>query len=302
MCNKCKDNAIDFSDLDDFDTVGQQPSESDKHSANPLENESVSALPTDKGNYECHKCRGKGKIDIGYYNRRIGKCFACNGRGYFKTSPEQRGKARKAAAQRKEAEAESNWEAFQAAEPVISQWMIDTMSWNNFASSLQDSVRKYGDLTEKQKAAALKSIAKMAEKAKARAKRDQGIADVSGAGFTAVHAGFDKMRASGRKRISLRFGGLVITKAKDSSKNPGCLYIKEDGEYAGKITPEGRVIAYSLSEDGVKRLENIKSDFALAARVYGQETGQCCCCGRELTNKDSIEAGIGPICAEGWGI
>lgn len=33
------------------------------------------------------------------------------------------------------------------------------------------------------------------------------------------------------------------------------------------------------------------------AKAYGKETGQCCQCGRELTVKESIEAGIGPICA-----
>lgn len=33
------------------------------------------------------------------------------------------------------------------------------------------------------------------------------------------------------------------------------------------------------------------------AAEFGRATGVCCCCGRELTNPASIEAGIGPICA-----
>jgi ribosomal protein S14 len=33
------------------------------------------------------------------------------------------------------------------------------------------------------------------------------------------------------------------------------------------------------------------------AKAYGRKTGQCCDCGRELTNPVSIKAGIGPICA-----
>lgn len=33
------------------------------------------------------------------------------------------------------------------------------------------------------------------------------------------------------------------------------------------------------------------------AAAYGKLTGVCCCCGRTLTNPDSIEAGIGPVCA-----
>lgn len=35
-----------------------------------------------------------------------------------------------------------------------------------------------------------------------------------------------------------------------------------------------------------------------AAIRYGRELGHCAMCGSELTNPDSIEAGIGPICAE----
>ena len=34
---------------------------------------------------------------------------------------------------------------------------------------------------------------------------------------------------------------------------------------------------------------------------YGKATGQCCVCGRELTNEESVSRGIGPICAERFG-
>jgi hypothetical protein len=35
--------------------------------------------------------------------------------------------------------------------------------------------------------------------------------------------------------------------------------------------------------------------------AYGKRTGACSCCGRELTNGESIDRGIGPICAEKYG-
>lgn len=41
-----------------------------------------------------------------------------------------------------------------------------------------------------------------------------------------------------------------------------------------------------------------------AATAYGLQTGvcSCCsCCGRELTNKLSVELGIGPVCREKFG-
>jgi hypothetical protein len=34
-----------------------------------------------------------------------------------------------------------------------------------------------------------------------------------------------------------------------------------------------------------------------ASKRYGKELGHCGCCGRTLTNPDSIERGIGPVCA-----
>ena len=35
---------------------------------------------------------------------------------------------------------------------------------------------------------------------------------------------------------------------------------------------------------------------------HGKATGRCSCCGRELTDPISIEMGIGPICANNWGL
>ncbi len=38
-----------------------------------------------------------------------------------------------------------------------------------------------------------------------------------------------------------------------------------------------------------------------ASKLYGKEIGHCGVCGRRLTNDESREAGIGPICAQGLG-
>lgn len=37
-----------------------------------------------------------------------------------------------------------------------------------------------------------------------------------------------------------------------------------------------------------------------AAKAFGREYGRCCVCNRELSDPDSIAAGIGPICAGGF--
>jgi hypothetical protein len=51
----------------------------------------------------------------------------------------------------------------------------------------------------------------------------------------------------------------------------------------------------------LQALALIASNPNRAATMHGQRTGRCSCCGRELTNPDSIALGIGPICKDRWG-
>jgi hypothetical protein len=49
---------------------------------------------------------------------------------------------------------------------------------------------------------------------------------------------------------------------------------------------------------GAMRLLTPADRMSLAdAQAYGRRTGMCCVCGRELTNPESVQNGIGPICA-----
>jgi hypothetical protein len=45
------------------------------------------------------------------------------------------------------------------------------------------------------------------------------------------------------------------------------------------------------------RLEEFEKDPLGAAMKYGKLAGRCCSCGRDLTDPESIERGIGPVCA-----
>ena len=71
--------------------------------------------------------------------------------------------------------------------------------------------------------------------------------------------------------------------------NPGALYVKaiEGDEYLGKI------LGTEYSGKPAPALVAIAADPRGEAIRYGQRTGQCSCCGRELTKDASIEAGIG---------
>ncbi len=67
---------------------------------------------------------------------------------------------------------------------------------------------------------------------------------------------------------------------------------------AGQLN--GMAIDGCAPEQEAKVLE-IAQDPKGAAIAYGRMTGSCACCGRALTDKDSVAAGIGPVCAENFG-
>lgn len=62
---------------------------------------------------------------------------------------------------------------------------------------------------------------------------------------------------------------------------------------------EGKAWVY----EGRKPLAGLSSDTVLTfqqAKAYGKMYGICADCGKLLTNPDSVEAGIGPVCIKKW--
>jgi hypothetical protein len=95
-----------------------------------------------------------------------------------------------------------------------------------------------------------------------------------------------------------------VSQAPAGGKNPGSLYVKRAGVYQGKISADG-VFSAGAGEyhpDVKKALTAFSADPAAAAIAYGQATGNCCYCARELTDARSVTAGYGPICAAKWGL
>jgi hypothetical protein len=75
------------------------------------------------------------------------------------------------------------------------------------------------------------------------------------------------------------------------------LYLYREGDYCGKITPEG--VCYSpVAAQLEPTLAQATADPVAAAQAYGRDTGSCACCGRTLTDPVSIWAAIGPVCLE----
>lgn len=102
------------------------------------------------------------------------------------------------------------------------------------------------------------------------------------------------------------FPGLKISRAGDTSSNPGGFWIADEGPfgdstYYGSIRADGEIrMTRALYAAGNER-EQLKrlAAFGTAEIVrIGIATGRCCYCGRRLTDAISIELGYGPVCAK----
>lgn len=297
---------MDFSDLDYLEGVdGPAPVEIKiipELAAAPV------AGVREPGTYPCGRCNGTGETKR--YVRGMGwgqagvpmKCPACQGRGAFKKSPEERAKNR---AQRAALVAKKR-DAIYADIPGLK----DALEWraargSDFALSLQNCIETKGVLSDRQIEVARKLVRDDEERAARRAaEREASKVNVAGAGLDKMVAAFDRAKASGLSYLKMWIGGYLFTVASATSKNPGALYVKRSGgdrEYLGKILRDGVYQpTREASEEDRAAVATIAQDPAAAAKAHGLETGRCSCCGRELTNKDSIEMGIGPICLEKW--
>lgn len=103
-----------------------------------------------------------------------------------------------------------------------------------------------------------------------------------------------------------RHADFHVGSLKISRRNQDTLcWITDGGDVIGKI--DGGVatvweskcrIALTTRDAVVALLLELEADPLEAAKKYGRESGRCCSCGRDLTDPASIEAGIGPVCAQ----
>ena len=188
----------------------------------------------------------------------------------------------------------ANMSSFKEENPGLIEALKELTSWNSFAASLVEQFNKRGSLSEKQTGAAVAMLMKV--KANQAARAEAPTVDLSN-----VVAMFNKAHEA-IKTPKFRFEDLVISRAPDSGANAGALYVKVDGEYAGKVK-EGKWFGLRTApQDTLSKLQQIAESPLGSAVAYGRKTGTCACCGRELTKHESIDRGIGPICAERFGL
>jgi predicted RNA-binding Zn-ribbon protein involved in translation (DUF1610 family) len=309
MCQTCNNPAHD--DLnDDLDIFGLAPIAA---AVAPVAVDTVLAdaqiANTRRFEETCPACRGSG-VFRSYTGRIVGNCFKCKGKGvqFFKTSSDDRAKARDAADARKAKAAASAAE--QAAEwleanPVEAEWLKQPVTGDfTFHADMLAALVKYGTLTERQEAAvrnaAAKSAARKAQWAAEKTTREEGAATLT---LTKIRAGFDSALQH-LKRPKLRIANIQFSLAPATGRNAGAIYVvrASDDTYLGKITQDDKFItSRDCTSADSETVARVAADPAAAATAHGHEFGQCSCCGRELTNAESVSRGIGPICAERWG-
>lgn len=182
---------------------------------------------------------------------------------------------------------------FRAENPGMLEFLEGAASWSSFAADMVAKARR-NSMTENQLGACQRMRAKCEARAEAKAAPKATVA----VDLTPIRTMFDSAFTKGFKKPTYRAEGLVISLASMQGANPGALYIKDtNGGYLGKLvgTEFKPVRGGEIAGDA---LRTIAADPLGAAIAYGRKTGTCSCCGRTLTNAESIELGIGPICRD----
>lgn len=255
----------------------------------------------------CPRCLGSGRYrgpsSLG------SECFKCHGKGVleFKLSPEQRVAGRAASERHK---------AKKLAESIAS-WKIDNAgAWSimeqgrgdSFVDDMHRSLEQWGRLTDGQTAAILRKPQRDAEYAeRKRREQEERVAKAAAAptiDVLLIERAFAAASASGLRSPKLRLARFVFKPAKSGSANPGAIYAMDDQDrYLGKVLGGKFHRGRDCDDADEQEVLSVCAAPHEAAVAYGRMTGRCSCCALPLTNKLSIELGIGPICRAkyGWG-
>lgn len=181
-----------------------------------------------------------------------------------------------------------NLEDFAADYPAEMKWISDNRATFEFAESMWQRIRSHRDLSYNMMGAIRRCMARA----------PQASAAVNTGELEAV---FKRVNPTLRKP-ALNVGRFRFSPAPTTGANPGAIYVKEDGQYLGKMLG-GKFLA-RCTEEAMREVLAIAADPLGEAIKHGKLTGRCAICNRKLTDEDSTGRGIGPVCAEkfGWGM
>lgn len=130
--------------------------------------------------------------------------------------------------------------------------------------------------------------------------------------FADVYALFEKAKKHLKApaiRLNVAGREYKLYVATQRSRVPGAINVVDDrpygaGEWYGRIDAEGRFTQGRAKApvELVQALHALAEDPETVAGEYGQLTGRCCFCGRELTDERSTAVGYGVTCAKNYGL
>jgi Family of unknown function (DUF6011) len=264
----------------------------------------------------CVKCRGSGRF-VGWSGRAAGACFACKGTGKltFKTAPEERAKDRAKYATSKQAARDEFRQTYKAELAWLAA-AYDRQQKNahhgrkvwNFPIEVTEKLAKYGSLFDSTIEAIRKCMARDVERAGATASRDAARPMVD---TSMIEAAFAKARdaasndGEGLKWLSLRLDTFKFSDAPATERFSAAVFVTEGGgeekRKLGRISGGKFYRSPACDDPTESRILAAIADPKAAAIAYGQRTGSCSVCGRELTNAESRARSMGPICADKFG-
>ena len=167
--------------------------------------------------------------------------------------------------------------------PGVKDWLVsEAAKGNDFAASVLEKGRRWGNLTDGQ----LNAVQRNLDEGRATdaAESDLDLSDLP-AGRYAVPDGDSRLK-------------LLVRRPNKASRYHGWTFVSDDAAYGnrqtyGRQAPDGK-----YSGKCVEQLKIIMQDPMAASVAYGKLVGACGVCGRRLEDPESIAAGIGPVCAE----
>ena len=202
----------------------------------------------------------------------------------------------------------TNWKADNPAEW---DWMEQATKKNEntnfrFPENMVAALHNYGGLTGGQLAAVRKCMQRdAAYDAKKAAGKPEGVA----VSVLKIEEAFAKAKAKANRpgqlgvwlRLHMQSGGHTLRFSLGRDHLAGKIFVKEGEKRLGTIEGGNFTPRFECSAAEQTAVLDVCNDPLKAAKAYGKAWSRCCVCNRELTNDDSIERMMGPICAEKFG-
>ena len=167
---------------------------------------------------------------------------------------------------------------------------------NDFAQSLCSQYKRRGSLSERQLPYAYKMAQEVMD-------AGRGVRDPRAprADLPNLSAAYAALMEHEIRVARILFDGDTVQLKKAARKGVFYTVLVSEDRYLGALPEDGSFRpAKGVSDVDLPKLCRTLADFAAdpkdAMVRYGHATGVCGCCGRELTDPESVRIGIGPIC------